>query len=171
MQRAEVLATAGGIYNGDMRLYESPGTLKRYRRKAWPVQQTFLTPLNDLELFVAAIMSALPQTESAVAIFQRVVFEPFGLVPLYEKYSLPQKWFGDGLTLEAETAAEAGELLAAVLGEWIDFLFGPTPTPFVIYADHDEYITFLARRKGGLSAVTDALTIAHFRSVDYVREF
>jgi len=40
----------------------------------------------------------------------------------------------------------------------------------VIYADQDEYITFLAHRKGQLSSVVAALTAAKFRAVEYSRE-
>ena len=56
------------------------------------------------------------------------------------------------------------------MDEWIDFLFVPTPKPFVIYADHDDYITFLAHKKGQLSRVVEALTAAKFRAQDYVRK-
>lgn len=154
-----------------MRLFESPGTVKRFRRTAWEFQQTFQTPSQDLARFVDVIMSALPGTESAISVFQQVVFEPrYELVPLYAKYSLPQKWYGDDVTLEAESATEARELLHAVLSEWIDFYFVPTPKRFVIYADHDEYITFLAHRKGQLSGVVEALNGAKFRAVEYVRK-
>jgi hypothetical protein len=58
----------------------------------------------------------------------KVVFEPrYELAALYAKYSLPQKWYGDDLTIEAQGAAEVSELLRSVLSEWIDFLFVLTP--------------------------------------------
>lgn len=116
-------------------------------------------------------MSALPGIEGAKAVFDQVVFEPhYGLIPFYAKYSLPQKWYGDDLTIEARGRTEARELLQAVLSEWIDFLFFTSPERFVIYADHDEYITFLAHGKGQLAGVIDALTAAKFRAVEYVRK-
>ena len=74
-------------------------------------------------------------------------------------------------TGDARGASEARELLQAVLSEWIGFLFILTPKQFVIYADHDEYITFLAHRKGQLTAIIEALTAAKFRAVEYVRNF
>jgi len=154
-----------------MRILESPRTLQRYRRTAWEFQQTFQTPRKDLARFVDVIMSALPAIEMAQAVFDQVVFEPrYGLLPFYAKYSLPEKWCGDDLIIEAQGATEARELLQAVLSEWIDFLVVPTPKQFVIYADHDEYITFLAHRKGQLSGVVTALTAAKFRAVEYVRK-
>lgn len=155
-----------------MRLFESPGTLTRYRRSVWEFQQTFHTPLENLPRFVDVIMSALPRTRGAIAVFDQVVFEPrYELAPLYANYSLPQKWYGDDLTIEAQSATEARELLQAVLSEWIDFLFVPTPKPFVIYADHDEYITFLGHRKGQLNGVVEALTAAKFSTAEYVLKF
>ena len=63
------------------------------------------------------------------------------------------------------------EVREAVLSEWIDFLLVPMPESFVIYADHDEYTTFFARREEQLSGVVEALTAARFREVDYVRTF
>jgi hypothetical protein len=154
-----------------MRLFESPGTVKRFRRTTWEFQQTFETPSQDLVRFVDVIMSALPATKGALAVFDQVVFEPrYELVPLYAKYALPQKWYGDDLTIEATGATEARELLHAVLSEWIDLFFVPTPKRFVIYADHDEFITFLAHRKGQLSRVVEALNGAKFRAVEYVRK-
>ena len=127
--------------------------------------------MKDLTRFVAVIMSAFPAIEGAQVVFDKVVFEPRDeLVPLFAKYSLPEKWSGDDLIVEAQGAMEVRELLQAVLSEWIDFLFVPTPKQFVIYADHDEYITFLAHRKGQLSGVVQALTAAQFRAVEYVRK-
>src|SRR4051794_10895686 len=130
-----------------MRIAESQGTLKRYRRSTPAFQQTFQTPLKDLDHFVDVIMSCLPRVEAALAVFERVVFEPrYNLVPLYEKYSLTKNWNEEEPGIEAQSASEVRELLQAVLSEWIDFLFAPTPGAFVIFADHDEYITFFAHR-------------------------
>ena len=154
-----------------MRIFEARGTLRRYRRTAWEFQQTFQTPLEDLPRFVDVIISELPGIRAALAVFDQVAFEPRDeLVPLYAKYSLPPKWYGDDVTIEAQGATESRELLQAVLSEWIDFFFVPTPKRFVIYADHDEFTTFLAHRKGHLAGVVEALTAAKFRAVDYVRQ-
>ena len=155
-----------------MRIVEAPGTLRKYRRTAWKFQQTFHTPLDDLPRFVDVILSALPGLRASQAVLEQVVFEPRAeLVPLYSKYSISLNWRGDAPTLEAAGPAESRELLQALLSEWIDFFFVPTPRPLVIYADHDEFITFLAHRKAPLSAVSGALAAAKFRPADYVREF
>jgi hypothetical protein len=155
-----------------MRICESPGTLKRYRRTVWEFQRTFETPWNDLGQFVDVIVSALSGIEGAQAVFDQVVFEPrYELVSLYARYSLPQRWYGDGLTIEAQGETDARELLETVLSEWIDFFFVPVPKRLVIFADHDKYITFLGHRKGQLTAVVGALKAAKFREVEFVREF
>jgi hypothetical protein len=153
-----------------MRIVESPGALKRHRRVKWEFQQTFVTPLNDLPRFVDVIMSRLPGVEAALVELDSFVFEPrYELVPLFAENSLPQT-YDDGLTIEALGETEVRRLLQAALSEWVDFLMVPTPRPFVLYADHDEYITFLAHRKGLLNGVTGALTAAKFRAVEYVRK-
>ncbi len=45
-------------------------------------------------------------------------------------------------TLRAKGQQNVAELLEAMLGDWIDFVFVPTTESFAIYADHDEYTTF-----------------------------
>jgi hypothetical protein len=37
---------------------------------------------------------------------------------------------------------EVPALLVSAFSDWSDFLFVPRPKPFVIYADHDEWVTF-----------------------------
>ena len=65
---------------------------------------------------------------------------------------------------------EAEELLQAAFTDWFDFIFVPTPKPFVIYADHDEYATFFANSKSNLTAVASALTASGFTPVaNYTR--
>lgn len=152
-----------------MRILESSDILKRHRQATWEFQQTFRTPLQNLNRFVDLIMSALAGIERANVVFDQVVFDPkYELVPLYAKYQLPRKWHG--ATIEAEGAHEVRELLQAALSEWIDFLCVPSPTQFLIYADHDEYITFLAHRKGKICALLDSLSGSGFKAVEFVRE-
>jgi hypothetical protein len=154
-----------------MRIYESSATLEQFRQAPWEFQQTFQIPLKDLERFVDVIMEAIPEANGATAVLDEIVFEPrYELFSFYAKYSLPQKWSGHDVTIEAQSAAEAKELLSAVLDEWVDVLFVPIPGPFVIYADHDEYITFLGHERLQLGACVDALTAAKFLTVDYVRK-
>jgi hypothetical protein len=98
------------------------------------------------------------------------VFDPKHLSALLAKHSLPAQ-FGRDWSLSASGRDEAAELLEAALGDWIDFIFVPTPKPFVIYADHDEYTTFYANRKSNLNPVVEALSARWFKQVqDYERE-
>ena len=155
-----------------MRIYEAPGTLKKFRKTAWEFQVTFHTPLKELAPFVEVIMSALPGTQAATAVIEQMVFEPrYGLAALFEKHSIGPLSRPPDVTIEAPNAAEAREVLQALLSEWADFLFVPAPKPFVIYADHHEYITFLSHRKSGLTAVVAALEAGKFTRVDYVRRW
>ena len=58
------------------------------------------------------------------------------------------------------------------MSDWVDFVFIPEPKPFVIYADHDEYITFYANTKSNLNRVADALLAQGFKSVqNFERNF
>ena len=64
---------------------------------------------------------------------------------------------------------QVGALLEAALGDWVDFWFVPTPKPFVIYADHDEYTTFFANSKSNLNGVVEPLVKQGFKTVEYER--
>jgi hypothetical protein len=145
-------------------------SLHRYRRKGFKFQQTFVTPLKDLTHFTDAIMGALPLIRSATAVLDQVVFEPqYQLQALYHRYSLPLQWDGKDIAIEAQGEKEAGELLSALLSEWIDFLYIPDPARFVIYADHDEYITFFSNNREDLSHVIETLVAQNYSKVEYER--
>ena len=154
-----------------MKITASTGILKRNRKASWKFQQTFETPSKDLPRFVDQIMTTFGEIERAQIAFDLVVFEPkYDLADLYAKYGLAQDWDETASCIEAESRAEVCELLQAVLSEWIDFLCVPSPGPLAIYADHDEYITFMAHRKGDLNRTVSALTRNGFKAVDYVRD-
>jgi hypothetical protein len=73
--------------------------------------------------------------------------------------------------MAAESAAELHALLIAALGDWLDFAFVPSPKPFVLYADHDEYATFFANTKSYLNKVANSLKSNGFSSIkDYIRK-
>jgi len=98
------------------------------------------------------------------------VFEPKSLIATLAKYSLSAKACRDW-SLQATGRDEVAEILQAALSDWIDFAFVPTPKPFVIYADHDEYVTFYANTKSNLNTVVEALSARGYRRVlDYQRD-
>jgi hypothetical protein len=77
------------------------------------------------------------------------------------QHSLPvQCRHGWSVTVTSQHEIKA--LLEAALGDWVDFLFVPTPEPFVIYADHDEYTTFYADTKSNLDRIVEALSAEGF---------
>lgn len=154
-----------------MTLSQTTGALKRFRRTPWRFQQTFHTPLQSLPGFVSAILSVCPEPKSASLVIEEVVFEPPHLLQLLAKHRLPSEYKRD-TTLVATGTEEVRELLENALSDWIDFAFVPAPKPFVIYADHDEYTTFLANTRSSLNKVAHSLLERGFKQVaDYERTF
>jgi hypothetical protein len=147
-----------------MTLSEDPGSLKRFRRTPWRFQQTFLTPLKNLQPFVAAIVSAHERIQAGCVTIDQVVFEPKHLNALLVKHALPTQP-GKGWSLVGSGEPEVAELLEATLSDWLDFIFVPTPKPFVMYADHDECTTFCANRKSSLNPVVKALLKKGFEKI------
>lgn len=151
-----------------MKISATSGSLKRLRKTPWRFQQTFLTPLKHLEPFVATIISAREQIQAATITIDSLVFEPKSLNALLATNYLPPCLQAES-TIEAAGREEVGALLRAALGDWVDFWFIPTPKPFVIYADHDEYTTFFANTKSNLNGVAEPLIKQGFQKVDYER--
>lgn len=144
-----------------MKLSQSQGSLKRFRRTPWRFQQTFHTPLKNLRPFVGSIASALEPLSGGCVTIDQVVFEPKHLTRLLAEHSLPAE-YGHDWSLTAEDQGETEALLEAALGDWVDFVFVPIPKTFVIYADHDEYLTFYANTKSNLNRVVQALAAKGF---------
>jgi hypothetical protein len=153
-----------------MTLSSTPGSLKRLRKVPWRFQQTFLTPLKNLQPFVATIISAREELQGGTVTVDSVVFTPENLITLLTSRSLSGSLQRDS-SIEAAGHQEVGELLQAALGDWVDFWFVPTPKPFVIYADHDEYATFFANSKSNLNGVVEHLLQRGFKTADYKRIF
>jgi len=67
-----------------MNVSDSPSALKQIRKTPWKFQQTFKTPLNNLQPFVATILlTASPET--ACITIDQAVFEPKHWIDLTEK--------------------------------------------------------------------------------------
>jgi hypothetical protein len=154
-----------------MTFSENPSALKKFRRTAWKFQQTFQTPLKNLEPFVSTIISAGEQWKSGSLTIEQAVFDPNELIALLNRNSLPPRYeYGVSLTALGQQEVEA--LLSAALAGWIDFIFVPEPKSFAIYADHDEFTTFYAHTRSNLNRVTKALIGKGFQPVlGYEREF
>jgi hypothetical protein len=145
------------------------GAIKKFHRTPWRFQRTFHTPLQNLDSFTATILSSLDYVDSATMTVDSVIIEPKNLTALLSSHQLQHSLRHD-TSIVAEISTEAQPLLTAALGDWVDFLFIPTPKPFVLYADHDEYTTFYANSKANLNRVTAALTKGGFTAVEnYIR--
>jgi hypothetical protein len=156
-----------------MTLSHTPGMIKRFRRTPWKFQQTFHTPLKNLDPFVAAIVSAIePLRGGSVTITSVIYDDPAELrylSPLLAKHGAPSPLFHPDWSIEAGGGDEIKSLLLAAFSDFINFIFMPTPSRFSLYADHDEYATFVAHTKSNLGSVVRALAGEGFKPVDYQR--
>ena len=147
-----------------MMLTQIPGVLKKFRRTPWRFQLTFQTPLQNLCSFVSTIVRAKQPLQGGSVTLDQVVSEPKNWIALLSRHSLPPE-YGREWTATARNTGEVEELLEASLSDCLDFLFIPTPKPFVIYADHDEFTTFYANTKSNLNGVVEALSRKGFNWV------
>jgi len=152
-----------------MNISDTPSKLQQIRKNPWEFQQTFKTPLNNLQHFVAAILSTASPETACVTIAQ-AVFEPKHWIDLLTRYSLLPR-YGKGVSVTAVGRQEVQELLHTAFTDWFDFLFVPAPESFVIYADHDEYTTFYADSRSNLSGVVEVLLAQGFERIEgYTRQ-
>ena len=117
-----------------------------------------------LDPFVSSILSGTKHIEAAAVTIDQYVFEPKNLAGLVTARNLPASYTHDW-TITVEGKDEVNALLKACLSDWLDFWFVPSPKPFVIYADHDEYTTIYAATKSNLNHVANRLATAGFKRV------
>jgi hypothetical protein len=149
-------------------LSDRPEEIRRFRVKPWPFQQTFKTPLKDLNRFVTTFLAPFSLEKGAMST-DLVVFEPKNLLQLLANNSLSvqdQYHF----TIQAAGQQSVVDLLRAALGDWGDFVFVPSPEVLAVYADHGEYTTFYTRDDSALRNVASGLEESGFEVVlDYTR--
>ena len=143
---------------------------KKLRRTSWSFQQTFHAPLKDLPRFVQSMLSGIGDIRGATAHIESIVFEPKALNALVAQ-ACSMGSVEEGVEISADTSSDASALLIACLEGWIDFFFVPSPKPYIIYADHDEFTTLLAITKSGLNAGCAPLISAGFRAVEFERKW
>jgi hypothetical protein len=139
-----------------MMVSETTNAIKKFRRTPWRFQQTLLTPMKQLQTYVAAIVAANQEIRSGCLTIVQTVFEPAHLIHLLQSNSLPLR-YSSGTSFTAMGQQEVEMMLLAIFSDWVDFIFVPTPKSFAIYADHDEYTTFLAHTRSNLDGVVNAL--------------
>jgi hypothetical protein len=153
-----------------MNVSHTPGAIKKFGRTSWRFQSTFITPSQQLDSFVSAILSVNESLESAAVIIDEIIFDSIHLDGLMDGKEHVQ--INRDITLTAESREQANELLIAAFLDCTNFLFVPVPKPFVIYADHDEFATFFANTKSNLNSVVQPLLKNGFKGVlNYQRRF
>ena len=147
-----------------MTVTHTSGAIKKFRRTPWRFQQTVEIPqgLSALEAFVTAITTAHGYIEEGTVTIDEIVFDTERMTALCPAGSpLP-------LSRESSLSAvrdEVQKLLAAAFIDSSDFIFIPTPKPFVFYADHDSWITFYANTKSNLNHIIEPLASHGYKLV------
>ena len=149
-----------------MTVTHTPGAVKKFRRTPWRFQQTVERPqASDLDRFVSTIICAHDGVEAATVVIYEIVFDTERITALCPAGSaLP-------LTRESSISAQSREefhaLLFAAFWDAPDFICIPTPKPFVLYADHDDWITFYANTKSNLNGIIEPLASHGYDLVKY----
>lgn len=150
-----------------MDLSEVPGTVSKLRRAArqYPHQRTFQTPSQEaLPAFVQAILEPHSGLTAGTLTMDAVIAQLYALEGVLAKHGLQLK-YGHDWTVTASGLEELVALLEAGLRDSLDFYFVPTPKRFMIYADHDQYITFFGATKGNVARIGASLVAAGFTEV------
>jgi hypothetical protein len=145
-----------------------PEAIHRFRANPWPNQKTLETPRKNMASFLSALVGIFP-VDRGVASTDQVVFEPDNFLELLKarELSIENYWT---FCAEASSSEDVAVLLDAMLNDWIDFVFVPSPESFAIYADHDEFLTLYVPTASGLNQLVTRLALVGFSFEDwYVR--
>jgi len=142
-----------------MKIHQAHDTLSRLGQPPGKHQHTFPTPLDRLPVFVAALLAGTPPIASGVITLRTVVFDPRHLIALLQSHNLvPELTAGTSIT--GSGPEELHSLLIAAFSDCLDFYFVPRPHRFRLYVDHDEFTTVFAPRKGPVSRIATAMSLA-----------
>jgi len=144
-----------------------PGAIHQFRANPWPYQKTLVTPRKDMASFLSTLLAAFP-VDYGVASTDQVVFEPDNFLELLKAREVPIENYWT-FCAEASNTEDVAVLLDAMLNDWIDFVFVPSPASFAFYADHDEYLTIYVPTSSGLDQLVTRLELVGFGFEDYVR--
>ena len=147
-----------------MKIEVIPGARTAARRRAGQFQRTFQTPLDRLPAFTDILLPDDSAVRSGAVFVETVVFEPARLLKLLTVHGLGGVHV-QGATITADGPSDCRALLTAALGDSIDFYFMPEPKQFLLYADHDEYVTVFTHKKGPLSQIADGLAAIAVKEV------
>ncbi len=144
----------------------TPGALKKFHRTPWRFQQTVENARPD-ELLSLIIQSHKDISAGTVTI-DEVVWATEQLDALCPAGSNVTHDF----SITAQSPEELQTLFTAAFRDGPDFLFVPSPKPFVFYADHHGWITFYANTKSHLNHVVEPLVSHGYKLIqNWQREF
>lgn len=126
-----------------------------------------MTPRKRMASFLSILLTIFPISQG-VASTDQVVFEPDNVLELLKGRELPIENFWS-FCVEVSETKDVEALLTAMLCDWIDFVFVPSPASFAIYADHDEYLTIYVPSPPGLDSLITRFEVEEFSFEDYVR--
>jgi len=144
-----------------------PEAIHQFRANPWPYQTTLVTPRKKMEDFLSALLPAF-HVDRGVASTDQVVFEPDSFLELLKARGLTIENYWT-FCADASNTEDVAALLDAMLYDWIDFVFVPSPESFAIYADHDEFLTLYVPTSSGLDQLITRLNVVGFSFEDYVR--
>ena len=145
-----------------------PEPIQQFRANPWPYQTTLVTPRKNMTSFLSALLTTFP-ADRGVASTDQLVFEPDSFLELLKARNLAIENYWT-FCAEASNSEDVAVLLDAMLDDWIDFVFVPSPASFAIYADHDEFLTLYVPGSSALDHLSDQLRLAGFGFEDwYVR--
>lgn len=144
-----------------------PEAIHRFRANPWPYQKTLETPRKNMATFLSALLAVFP-VDRGVASTDQVVFEPDDFLELLKARELSLENFWT-FCAEASSSEDVAVLLDAMLNDWIDFMFVPSPARFAIYADHDEYLTVYVPTSSDLDQLVTRLGLVGFGFNEYIR--
>jgi hypothetical protein len=138
------------------------GALNKFRRTPWRFQQTVERPeTSELERFVSTIVAANAELQEGTLTIDEVVFNTAKMMELCPTGSI----FAHDSSISANSPDGVRVLLFAAFWDGLDFIFIPTPKPFVFYADHDDWITFYSNTKSNLNHVVEPLAAKGYKMV------
>jgi hypothetical protein len=148
-------------------LPSAPEAVRQFRANSWPYQRTLVTPRKNMASFLSALLDAFP-VDQGVASTDQVIFEPDNFLELLKSRELEIENYRT-FNAEASNTEDATALLAAMLNDWIDFVFVPSPPSFAVYADHDDYLTIYVPSSPERDRLVTRLELEGFSFEDYVR--
>jgi hypothetical protein len=152
-----------------MTVTHTPGSVSRFRRTPWRFQQTVETDERSGMVIATAIAERRIGIQEVTIIIDKLVVDS----PLSGVLSPAA---ADSLTHNSTVSTTTPDEVTLLVSEAFtynafDFILIPRPKPFVVYSDHDGFVTFYANTKSHLNRIIDLLTAQGVKLVrDWKRE-